>query len=118
MLLQKDQFPITMQAYEITGDREIFIAEQVVTSQAEIDTFSNKYVGKLIKAKALSTTAAGAISTTNSKRKSSAATIWLVILIILILLIAIGFYTGWIQRTTGIFAFVGLPYSLAVECRL
>lgn len=103
MYLHKGQFPITIQAYEITGDKEFFIAEQMVNSQAEIETFSNKYAGKLIKAKALLTTkTTSTTSTGRHNRKSSAATIFIVILIILIILIAIGFYTGWIQRTTGI----------------
>src|SRR4051794_20407850 len=101
MLLQKDQFPVTIQAYDITGDVEIFIAEQVVNSQAEVDSFSNRYAGKLIKAKGFSTTGTGTIPTTRYKRKSSAAPI-IIILLILIILVAIGFYTGWIQRTTGI----------------
>jgi hypothetical protein len=102
MLLQKDQFPVTIQAYDITGDVEIFIAEQVVNSQAEVDTFSNRYAGKLIKAKGFSTTGTSTIPTTRYKRKSSAAAPIIVILFILIILVAIGFYTGWIQRTTGI----------------
>ncbi|MBA4139410.1 MAG: hypothetical protein H0X70_02735 [Segetibacter sp.] len=102
MYLHKGQFPITIQAYEISGDKELFIAEQMVNSQAEIETFSNKYAGKLIKAKSLSTTKTSTTSTRTSNRKSSAATIFIVVLIILIILIAIGFYTGWIQRTTGI----------------
>ena len=113
MILQKDQFPLTIQAYEMKGNVELFIAEQVVSNQAEVDTFSNKYAGKLIKAKAYSpshahtnsgnstSTGTSTISTTRN-RKSSAGTIIVVILIILAILIAIGFYTGWIQRTTGI----------------
>ncbi len=105
MYLHKGQFPIIIQAYEITGDKEFFIAEQMVNSQAEIETFSNKYAGKLIKAKSLSTTKTSTTSTSSTRKysgKSSAATIFIVILVILIILIAIGFYTGWIQRTTGI----------------
>ncbi|MCW3115185.1 MAG: hypothetical protein JWR18_3581 [Segetibacter sp.] len=106
MILQKDQFPVTIQAFEITGDVELFIAEQVVNSQAEIDTFSNKYAGKLIKVKALSTTTHASTNTStatrNHPRKSNVGTIIIVILIILIILAAIGFYTGWIQQNTGI----------------
>src|SRR3954470_2818687 len=102
MLLQKDQFPITIQAYDISGDVEIFIAEQVVNTQAEVDTFSSRYAGKLIKAKGFSNSGASSVSTKKHNRSSSAGTIILVILVILIILAAIGFYTGWIQRTTGI----------------
>ena len=104
MYVHKGEFPIMIQAFEISGDKEFFIAEQMVNSQAEIETFSNRYAGKLIKAKSLSTTTTktSTTSTRTGNRKSSAATIFIVILIILIILIAIGFYTGWIQRTTGI----------------
>src|SRR3954452_3402084 len=102
MLIQKDQFPITIQAYDISGDAEIFIAEQVVNTQAEVDNFSGKYAGKLIKAKGFSTAAASAIATKGHNKKSSVGTVVLIILVILIILAAIGFYTGWIQRTTGI----------------
>jgi hypothetical protein len=108
MILQKDQFPITIQAYEITGNTELFIAEQVVNNQSEVDIFSTRYAGKLIKAKALSTSAASATSRTSSLHtrketgKSSAATIIIVILIILIILAVIGYYTGWLQRTLGL----------------
>ena len=92
------------------GNVELFIAEQVVSNQAEVDTFSNKYAGKLIKAKAYSSSQAHGTNTSHTgtstistrSRKSSAGTIIVVILIILAILVAIGFYTGWIQRTTGI----------------
>jgi hypothetical protein len=102
MLLQKDQFPITIQAYDISGNAEIFIAEQVVNTQAEVDTFSNRYAGKLIKAKGFSNSGASNISSKKHNRSSSTGTTIIVILLILIILVAIGFYTGWIQRTTGI----------------
>ena len=102
MILQKDQFPITIQAYEITGNTELFIAEQIVNSQGEIDTFSRKYAGKLIKAKGAATVGASTIGTNRNTKKSSAATIIIVILIILLILAAIGYYTGWLQRTTGL----------------
>lgn len=102
MILHKDQFPITIQAFEISGNAEIFIAEQVVNSQAELDTFSNKYAGKLIKAKALSAAGYSATSSRKPGKRTSAATIFIVILIIVVILVAIGFYTGWVQRTTGI----------------
>ena len=108
MVLQKDQFPITIQAFELTGGKELFIAEQVVNNQSDVDAFSAKYAGKIIKAKAVATTrhtAGGTTSTitTNTyKRKSSAGTVFLVILLLIIILVAIGWYTGWIQRTFGI----------------
>ena len=103
MTLHPNEFPITIQAFDITNNREFFIAEQVVNNQQEVDTFSSRYAGKVIKAKALATTATTTTTTTRqTKSKSSAGTVFLIILIILVILIAVGFYTGWIQRTTGI----------------
>jgi len=103
MILNKDQFPVVVQAYEITDNKEFFVAEQVVASQAEVDVFVNRYAGKLIKARALTSTERNTSqTTTTTPRRSSAGTTVLIILIILAILIAIGFYTGWIQRTFGI----------------
>jgi hypothetical protein len=103
MLLNKDQFPITIQAYELSGNKELFIAEQVVNSQSEVDTFSTRYAGKLIKAKTATVNTDGTSTTTRHvRRKSSVLPIVITILVVLAILIAIGFYTGWIQRTTGI----------------
>jgi uncharacterized protein HemX len=108
MNLRKDQFPITIQAFELKGSTELFIAEQVVNNQADVDAFSARYAGKIIKAKAVTTTTASTTTTTTTrdtttyKRKSSSGAIALIILLILAALIAYGFYTGWIQRTTGI----------------
>lgn len=104
MNLRKDQFPITIQAFELKAGTELFIAEQVVNNQADVDAFSARYAGKIIKAKGVATT--GTTTTTTSttayKRKSSSTAVTIIILIILAALIAYGFYTGWIQRTTGI----------------
>ena len=105
MTLQKDQFPITIQAFELKAGTEFFIAEQVVNSQADVDAFSNRYAGKIIKAKAVATATTSATHTTSTKtykRKSSSAATVIIVLLIIAILIAIGFYTGWIQRTTGI----------------
>lgn len=105
MKLQKDQFPITIQAFELKAGTELFIAEQVVNNQSDVDAFSNRYAGKIIKAKAVATTSSNttyAPSARTHNRKSSSATVFIVILLLLAILIAIGFYTGWIQRTTGI----------------
>ena len=49
MELRRDDFPVALQAYEVRGDREEFVAEQVVHSQAEAEKFMNLYTGRLIK---------------------------------------------------------------------
>lgn len=103
MEVRKDQFPVVIQAYEISGSRETFIAEQVVHNQSEINVFSTRYAGKLIKARQLTSAESGQLKNTSHKRgKSPVGTIILVIVILLVILIAIGFYTGWIQQTFGI----------------
>ena len=102
MELSKDQFPVVVQAFEITDNKEFFVAEQVVNSQAEVETFSTRYSGKVIKARALNSTEVSQNRTVYSKRrKTPVGTILLIILIIIIVLIAIGYYTGWIQTTFG-----------------
>ncbi|MDQ6812555.1 MAG: hypothetical protein M3040_02255 [Bacteroidota bacterium] len=102
MTLHPKDFPITIQAFDINNDKEFFVAEQIVNSQQEVETFSARYAGKVIKAKALTATERTTTVTKTHTRKSSGLTIFLVILVILIILAAIGFYTGWIQRNTGI----------------
>lgn len=102
MEVRKDQFPVVIQAYEITGTKEIFIAEQIVNSQAELNIFSTRYTGKLIKARQLTAAEAGQNKTVRGKSKSSAGIILLVVIILLAILIAVGFYTGWIQQTFGV----------------
>jgi uncharacterized protein HemX len=103
MTLHPNEFPITIQAFDITNNKEFFIAEQVVNNQQEVDTFSSRYAGKVIKAKALSTSESTTTTTTHhTKSKSSAGTVFLILLLIIVILVAVGFYTGWIQRTTGI----------------
>lgn len=102
MLLNKDQFPITVQAYEITNNKEYFIAEQVVHNQAQVDSFVTRYAGKVIKARPLTTAENNIAKQSTAKRSSSTGVIILVILVILAVLIAIGLYTGWIQRTFNI----------------
>ncbi|MDB5193862.1 MAG: hypothetical protein JWQ96_3425 [Segetibacter sp.] len=103
MVLSKDQFPVVVQAYDIRDNKEFFVAEQIVHGQSDVDTFTARYAGKLIKARALSATEGNQHATkTHVKKSSSAGMIILIIVIILIALIVVGFYTGWIQRTFGI----------------
>ncbi len=102
MTLHPNDFPITIQAFDISNDKEFFVAEQIVNNQQEVETFSNRYAGKLIKAKALSSTEKSTTVTKTRNSTGSGLSVFFVILIILIILVAIGFYTGWIQRTTGI----------------
>lgn len=108
MEVRKEEFPVVLQAYELQDNKELFIAEQVVNNQGDVDAFTLRYAGKLIKAKQ----APGMHSKDHThssygahgahKKRSSAGTIVLIIVIILIILLVIGFATGWIQQTFGI----------------
>ena len=107
MNVRKEDFPVVLQAYDLVDNKELFLAEQVVNNQADVDTFSARFAGKLIKAKQWATTdtarTASTVSTTTTRRKSSSATTAIVIiLIILIVLAVVGYYTGWIQENLNI----------------
>ena len=51
MDFRKEELPATIQAYDLVDNNEIFLAEQLVNNQSEIDLFTSRYAGKLIKAK-------------------------------------------------------------------
>jgi len=100
MDLRNEDLPATLQAFELMDNREIFLAEQVVSSQMEIDTFTNRYAGKLIKAK---TTLPANGNANYAKpayraRYSSTGVIMGIIVLVLIILVIYGFSTGWIQE--------------------
>ena len=104
MDIRKEDFPVVLQAFEMLDNKEVFIAELVVNNQAEVDAFTTRYTGKLIKAKQWTDTknTRQNYTTTHQKKTSSSGLLWLIILIILIALIVIGFATGWIQETFNI----------------
>jgi hypothetical protein len=100
MDLRNEDLPATLQAFELMDNREIFLAEQVVSSQSEIETFTNRYAGKLIKAK---TTLPANRNTSYSKpayraRYSPTGVAMGIIVLVLIVLIIYGFSTGWLQE--------------------
>jgi hypothetical protein len=98
MDVRKEDFPVVLQAYEIFDHKELFIAEQVVNNQTEVDTFTARYSGKLIKAKQWTDKNNNRPQTVTRKSGTSATTIILIIVVILVILVAIGFATGWIQQ--------------------
>lgn len=108
MEVRKDEFPVVVQAYDTFNQQEVFVAEQVVNSQAEIENFTSRYTGKLIKARSLTEIEYKnrAASTTTSDnvpaKKSSSGFGWVLILLLLVVLVAVGFATGWIQETFNI----------------
>jgi hypothetical protein len=103
MIVNDREFPVVVQAYQSSGNQELFVAEQVVNSQTEVDSFSSRYAGHVIKARIVNDAelqADGrAIRKRNRARRSSGAAAWALILLVIVALIVVGFTTGWIQKT-------------------
>jgi hypothetical protein len=103
MEVRKEDFPVVIQAFETNGTTDVFIAEQVVNSQADINAFTSRYTGKLIKARRLTEAergVQGTTETTTKRRRSATGTyILIAIILILVVLVIVGFTTGWIQET-------------------
>ena len=104
MIVNEKEFPVVVQAYQSSGNQELFVAEQVVNSQTEVDSFSSRYAGHVIKARVVNNAELQAdgreIRRRNrAGRKSSGAAAWALILLVIVALIVVGFTTGWIQKT-------------------
>jgi len=100
MDLRNEELPATLQAFELEDSREVFLAEQVVNTQAEITNFTNRYTGKLIKAKAVAllNDRAGVHSVNTVKKSKSSINAVMILVVLTLLALAIyGFSTGWIQ---------------------
>ena len=104
MEVRRDEFPVVVQAYETDNRHEVFVAEQVVHNQLEIDQFTSRYTGKLIKARKMTDVEYKhqPEDAVRKRKSTSAGTVLLVILVLLVVLAAIGFATGWIQQNFGI----------------
>ncbi|MEP7141782.1 MAG: hypothetical protein ABI707_02870 [Ferruginibacter sp.] len=99
MDLTKEDLPATVQAFELQEDKEIFIAEQVVNSQSEIETFTTRYAGKLIKAKKVPVIAEHNYTHPEYKeRRSSTGIVMIIIILVIVVLVIYGLSTGWIQE--------------------
>jgi hypothetical protein len=110
MRIRDDEFPVVVQAYDPSGSRDAFIAEQVVFTQVEIDNFTSRYAGMLIKARefneAETTNDAQAVDSSlvrKRKTRSGSRVGWVLFILVLIIgLLVWGFATGWIQKNFGI----------------
>jgi hypothetical protein len=101
MDLRNEDLPVTLQAFDLLDNKEIFIAEQVVNSQAEVATFTSRYVGKLIKAKKASVNDSRAYTSNTPVKKtgtSSTNIVMILVILIIVALVIYGFSTGWIQE--------------------
>jgi hypothetical protein len=100
MELRRDEFPIALQAYEVRGDHEEFVAEQVVNSQAEADKFMNLYAGRLIKThevRHLERDRYHAAALHHAHRRA-AIPAWVWVLAFLVILFVVAYATGWLQQ--------------------
>ncbi|HYJ38190.1 MAG TPA: hypothetical protein VEV87_06220 [Chitinophagaceae bacterium] len=107
MNLRDEEFPVVVQAYDPSGSKDSFVAEQVVYTQTEIDHFTSRYAGLLIKARELREVETNgdvrAVPRRPRKTRSGNAVGWvLFVLVVIIGLLVWGFATGWIQQNFGI----------------
>jgi uncharacterized membrane protein YcjF (UPF0283 family) len=103
MIVNDKEFPVVVQAYQSSGNQELFVAEQVVNTQTEVDSFSSRYAGFVIKARVVNDTELQTDRRTvrerNQTRRRSGAAAWALILLVLVALVVVGWTTGWIQKT-------------------
>ncbi|MGZ5246090.1 MAG: hypothetical protein ACXWV5_03365 [Flavitalea sp.] len=99
MDVRKEEFPIVIQAYDTDAKNDNFLAEQVVHSQAEVDLFTSRFTGKLIKARKLTTSEFRPTKEEHvdkTKARSGSGILWVIVLLVIAGLVAWGWYTGWI----------------------
>jgi len=101
MELRKEEFPVALQAYDVRGDHEDFLAEQVVNTQTEADRFMSMYAGRLIKTREVRPVETKQYAPAIRRTRTGAGTAWLVFIILLVILVAVGLATGWIQNMFG-----------------
>lgn len=103
MIVNEREFPVVVQAYQGSGNQELFVAEQVVNSQTEVDSFASRYAGFVIKARIVNDAEAADSKAIRERSRArprrSGAAAWALILLLIVALIVVGFTTGWIQRT-------------------
>jgi len=104
MVINEKEFPVVVQAYQPATDGELFVAEQMVSNQAEIDSFSSRYAGYVIKARVVKENELLTNSTYDHRTRRTAVyrrglPVWAILLLIVVVLAVVGFTTGWIQKT-------------------
>lgn len=104
MVINDKEFPVVVQAYQPSANGELFVAEQMVRNQVEVDAFSNRYAGYVIKARVVQENEMVPEYTNGNVKKRMdihrrGIPAWAIFLLIVVLLVVVGFTTGWIQRT-------------------
>jgi hypothetical protein len=99
MDIKIEDLPATMLAFKLEGNKEIFIAEQVVSSHSEIASFKSIYNGNLIRTKKDHITGPGIYGDSVYKKRNYLSGIIMFIIILAIIPVAIfEFCKGCIQR--------------------
>ena len=96
MEIRKNDFPVTLQAFDVRDSREEFIAEQIVNTQPEADRFTSRFTGKLIKAHALRPDEVRRVDHA-AKPYRSTLPAWAIVLFLLIVLSVVAWFSGWLQ---------------------
>jgi uncharacterized protein HemX len=103
MRVRDNEFPVVLQAYDTRDKQDLFVAEQVVNTQTEVDTFTSRYAGKLIRVRLPNGEELrhDHRNTAAPRRKSGAGLAIVLILLVLAALVVVGFASGWIQQNLG-----------------
>ncbi len=104
MVINDKEFPVVIQAYQPSASGELFVAEQMVRNQVEVDAFSSRYAGYVIKARVVKENEMVPEYSNGNGTKRTAVhrrgiPAWAIFLLIVVVLVVVGFTTGWIQRT-------------------
>ena len=114
MVINDREFPVVVQAYQPSANGELFVAEQMVRNQVEVDAFSSRYAGYVIKARVVkenemvpeytngNSTKRTVVNSDGTRRTAihrRGIPAWAIFLLIVVVLVVVGFTTGWIQRT-------------------
>jgi hypothetical protein len=106
MVINEREFPVVVQAYQPTTTDELFVAEQLVRTQSEVDVFTKRYAGYLIKARVVRDDEMTVRHNYDTNRRMTTyrkgVPAWAIFLLIVIALAVVGFTTGWIQRNFDI----------------
>ena|SRR5687767_932742 len=105
MVINDREFPVVVQAYQPSANGELFVAEQMVRNQVEVDAFSSRYAGYVIKARVVKDNemvpeySNGTRTARRTAVHRRGIPAWAIFLLIVVVLVVVGFTTGWIQRT-------------------
>lgn len=99
MEIKREDLPVMLQAFDLHDRTEIFVAEQLVHTQLDVDRFTALYAGKIIKAsKEVSNVRNDGHVEPTKKRNPATGFVMIALILIVLALVIYGFSTGWIQE--------------------